>query len=378
MLPSQRSQFDIPDEVTFLDAAARGPLSRRVRAAGGEAMATRGTPWKVGREQLEERAEEVRGRAAELIDASANDIALVTSVSHAIAIAARSVAVRRGTRILRLAGEHPSNALEWSRLAQERGAFVEILGPPRDGDWTSTVLEAIAGPAAAPLAVVALTPVHWSDGARLDLDLIAPAARRHGAALVIDATHTAGAVPLNVRQWQPDFLAFPSFKWLLGPYSMGFLYASPAYQGGEPLERNAYNSRVDDCGDWTAFAAGARRYDMGERGTPITLALANAALEQHLEWGSAAVSERLAYLTALLARHLEALGMLLVPERVRAPHMLGARPPTDARKLVARLARDQVFLSERQGVLRFSPHVYNDEADIERAAAMLRAAQVRA
>ncbi|MFC7552513.1 hypothetical protein ACFQU7_09950 [Pseudoroseomonas wenyumeiae] len=45
-------------------------------------------------------------------------------------------------------------------------------------------------------------------------------------------------MPLDVARWQPDFLAFPTYKWVLGPYSLAFLYAAPHRQSGLPLEEN--------------------------------------------------------------------------------------------------------------------------------------------
>ena len=82
-----------------------------------------------------------------------------------------------------------------------------------------------------------MTPLHWTDGGLIDLDRLAPAVHRAGAALVIDATQAVGAVPVDVARWRPDFLAFPTYKWALGPY--GVASSTP-----RPTGRTARRSRT--------------------------------------------------------------------------------------------------------------------------------------
>jgi selenocysteine lyase/cysteine desulfurase len=79
--------------------------------------------------------------------------------------------------------------------------------------------------------------VHWSDGGVIDLDRVAPTLRARGAALIIDATHAAGVMPLDVNKLDPDFLVFPTYKWVLGPYGRAFLYIAKRHQDGIPLEQ---------------------------------------------------------------------------------------------------------------------------------------------
>ena len=73
---------------------------------------------------------------------------------------------------------------------------------------------------------------------------MAPALRAQGAALLIDATHSVGVLDLDVRALDPDFVAFPTYKWLLGPYGRAFLYVARRHQGGVPLEQTSYGRRA--------------------------------------------------------------------------------------------------------------------------------------
>jgi selenocysteine lyase/cysteine desulfurase len=361
-LPSQRHLFEMPGEIAYLNAAAYGPLPVSVRNAGREGGARKAAPWTFDRNRLEEETERLRTLAGKLVGASGDDIALVGSVSHAIATAAAALSPERGTRIVRMAGEHPSNVFAWELLGARTGAVQDVVARPADGDWTEAVLQRIQaeGP---PPGVVALSPLMWTDGALVDLDRIAPAVHARGAALVIDATQAAGATPIDVQHWRPDFLAWPTYKWVLGPYRLAFLYAAPHRQGGEPLERNAFNHPAHPTG---GFAAGARRYDMGERPDPAAIPTAVEALTLCLQWGTDQVAVRLRRMTDLLADAAEAQGLGMLPRNLRAANILGLQVPGGLRPgAIETLEEQGVFVAERGGVLRVSPHVYNNEGDVQ-------------
>ncbi|KAB1070494.1 aminotransferase class V-fold PLP-dependent enzyme [Methylobacterium planeticum] len=362
-LPCQRHLFEVPEDVSYLDSAAWSPLPRAVRAAGEAGLLLKSRPWSHPRAAAAEGAERARAAAAGLIGAAPDDVAIVGSVSHAVATAARNLPLRPGGRILRVADEFPSLCLAFDRLAAERGLAVEAVARPADGDWTAALAAAIARPGAPPLAVATLTPLHWADGGLIDLARLAPLIRDAGAALVVDATQAAGAMPLDIARLRPDFLAFPTYKWALGPYGVAFLYAAPHRQGGVALEENAGNRPP---------AAGARRYDRGERDDPVALPMAAAGLELIAGWGVPAVAARLRALTDRLAAGAAELGLGPLPRHLRAPHILGlAWPGGVPEGLVAGLRDRGVFASARLGGLRLSPHVFAHAADLGRCLAAL-------
>lgn len=366
MLPCQRDKFDIPEGVTYLNAAAMSPLPKVGLEAGMVGVAAKGHPWEISMAAITPLIERARTAAASLIGATADDIALTGSTSYGIATAGLNVPVPKGQRILILEGEHSSQVLEWLHRAREAGGVVETITRPADDDWTSAVLARIETNDAPPVAIAALTPSHWTDGTIVDLDRIAPVLRAHGAALVIDGTQAVGVLPIDVRVLQPDFIAFPTYKWVLGPYSFGFLYAAPHRQNGVPLEHHGHSRAGDD------FLPGARRYDLGERNNPIAIPIATAGLELAASWGPNAVSERLRMLTDRIADAAQALGIGVPARARRVPHIAGLRLKGGIPAgLVDRLAAEGVHVADRGGTLRVSPHVYNDEADVDRFAEVL-------
>lgn len=363
-IPSQRHLFEVPADVSYLDAAAWSPLPRVVRAAGEAGILTKSRPWDHPRTAFPALAERTREAAARLIGAGADDVAIVGSVSHAMATAACNLAPARGGRLLRVADEFPSLRYAFDRLAAAHDLAVEEVPRPPDGDWTIALLAAIHKSSDKPLAIATLTPLHWTDGSLIDLDRLAPAVHAAGAALVIDATQAVGAVPVEVARWRPDFLAFPTYKWALGPYGVAFLYAAPHRQDGVPIE--------DNIGNRTS-AAGARRYDRGELNDPVALSMAASGLELTAGWGVPSIAARLRDLTGRLAEGVTALGLTVAPPHLRAAHILGVRAPGGLPNgLMDRLQAARVFASERSGALRLSPHVWAEPDDVARCLAALR------
>jgi selenocysteine lyase/cysteine desulfurase len=378
VLPSQRALFDIPREVCYLSAASYSPLPLRTQEAARAAVGRKGRPWLLDNEFAQAQYERTRKAAAALIDADPADVALTPSVGYGVSTAAKIFKIPRGARVLVLQDDHSSAVLEWVTRAEEGGFTVETVRQPQDGDWTQAVLTAIARPGAPPIAIASISSVHWSDGGVVDLAKVAPAVRKAGAALLVDATHSAGVLDLDVRALDPDFVAFPTYKWLIGPYARAFLYVAKRHQGGVPLEQTSSGRRAVRAEQKVYFAdtnyvSDARRFDMGERDHFISMEMAAIGMEMIAQWGRAAIVERLAMLTGRLADGLRGNDVAMLDARVRAPHILSLSFPNGMPdKLVERLAAEHVYGAPRLGRLRISPHVYNDEADIDRFVAVFR------
>ena len=372
MLASQRALFDIPHDVCYLNAASYSPLPLATLEAGRQAVARKGRPWLIDNDFAAEQYLRARTAAARLIDAEPADVALIPAVSYGVATAAKIVPVPSGARVIVLEDDHSSPVLEWLSRSRAGGFTVETVRSPTDHDWTGAVLAAVERPGAAPLAVVSISSVHWRDGGIIDLGVVAPATRSRGAVILIDATQGAGVIGLDVRALDPDFVVFPTYKWLLGPYGRAFLYVAKRHQNGIPLEQTSYGRRAVRAEQSSYFAdtgyvGDARRFDMGERDHFISMEMASIGMELVAKWSASAVAARLAALTARLAQGLCGEGLSVPQARFRAPHIisLGFRN-TLPKELVGRLAAERIYVAPRLGRLRISPHVYNDEADIDR------------
>jgi selenocysteine lyase/cysteine desulfurase len=382
MLPSQRDLFEMPRHICYLNSASYSPLPLKTQEAGRAAVGRKGTPWTLDAGFANTQHERARAAAARLIDADPADIALIASVGYGVATAAKVVTIPRGARIIVLENDHSSPVLEWHARADAQGFVIETVRQPDDGDWTSAVLATIERSGAPPVGLASISSVHWSDGGLIDVEAIAAALRRQGAMFLIDATQSAGVLAMDVARLDPDFVIFPTYKWLLGPYGRAFVYVAKRHQGGIPLEQTSFGRR-DVRAENEVYLADlryvpdARRFDMGERDHFISMEMAAIGMEMMAEWGTASVSQRLATLTERIADGLRGIGVCVPERRVRAPHILSLNFKNFGFKdgmtkgLVEGLAADGIYVAPRLGRMRISPHVYNDEADCDRFVAAL-------
>ncbi|MCZ4353562.1 aminotransferase class V-fold PLP-dependent enzyme [Roseovarius aestuarii] len=372
-----RSDFDIPNDISHLNAAFMTPPPRQVLQAGRDGVDKKAAPWTLSRASFYDEVEAARANVARLINASADDIAITGSTSYGIAVAAKNLTVAPGTTILSIAGEHPSQTYAWTVLAKEVGATVEHINRAENQSWAQALSDRVKDGNRPPVSVLALTQVHWSDGSAVDLVAMGALARAHDIALVVDATQSAGVMDLDVKAIQPDFISFATYKWLLGPYGLAFLYAAPKRQDGQPIEHHAfsrvgadgYSNHYDRSMD---FMPGARRYDMGERANFATLPMAITALDYLHGIGISAVRDHIAGITTAIAEHAASCGVTVIPADKRSPHLLGlAGPEGFSDGLVDALRAKNIFVSARDGIVRVAPHVYSGGDDVKRFAAGL-------
>ena len=163
-------------------------------------------------------------------------------------------------------------------------AQTTVTGPRRCSRRSS-------GRSAPPVGMASISSVHWSDGGAIDLDRIAVSLKTRDARFVIDATHGVGVMHIDVRTLDPDFLVFPTYKWVLGPYGRAFLYVAKRWQNGTSIEqaasqRRALSSERTPYMRDTAYVTTARRYDMGERDHFISLEMASVGMEMVAQWGA--------------------------------------------------------------------------------------------
>lgn len=371
----QRRRFDIPEGVAYLNCAYMGPLSRDVLAAGRRGLEAKAHPWTIGAADFFDPVDEARELFARVIEADAGGVAVLPSVSYGIATAARNLHAPAGSTIVCLAEEFPSNVYAWTDLARRCGAELIFAERPDGGDWTAALLDAVDERC----AVVTVPHCHWTDGSLVDIVAIGRRAREAGAALVVDATQSVGAMPFPIGDVRPDFLVTATYKWLLGPYSSAFMWVAPQHRDGQPLEfswmSRAHSDDFPRLVHYTDdYRPGASRYDVGQTSNFALVPAITAALRQTLEWGVGAVNDYAAALTDRLAEAVAGIGLPMASAQSRSRHLVGIglrEASPDA--VAAALARAGVYVSVRGSSVRVSPHVYNDESDVDRLVDVLRA-----
>jgi len=380
-LQCQREAFSLPQDLHYLNCAFMSPLPRVVEEAGIQGVVRKRDPSLLGSEDFFRESQEVRRLFASLVNAPDPDsVAIIPSVSYGIGVATRNTPLASGQNIVLLHEQFPGNVYGWRRLAWERGAQIRTVGPGdgefRGRSWNERMLEAIDRDT----GVVAMAPVHWTDGTLFDLEAIGARAREVGAVLVVDGTQSVGALPFDVQRLRPDALIVASYKWLFGPYSIGVGYFGPRYLDGVPLEEG-WIAR-EGSQDFRAlvdyqdrYQPGAVRFDVGERSNFILVPMLVAALRLVLEWGPERIQSYTRRLSQDLLEEAQSLGYAIEDDSYRVGHLFGIRMPpgVEMECLKEALQREAVSSSLRGSALRVSPHLYNDEEDMEALRRALRA-----
>ncbi|MEO8584903.1 MAG: aminotransferase class V-fold PLP-dependent enzyme [Acidobacteriota bacterium] len=359
--------------------AALCPLPARAAAALGayaSNLSSRGgLDWK----DWPRKADEVRALAARLIAADdsvggAASISIVPNTTWGLNIVAQGLDLSPGDSIVTTASEFPANLTPW--VALENTGVVVRRVPTRDGAFAA---EDIIAACDGSTRVVSVSLVAFHTGFRAPVEALGAFCRSRGILFGLDAIQGVGAQRVDVSGWNVDFLSADGHKWMFGPEGCGILFTTPELRarlrppaGWTNLQRaHGADYRVPER---PAYRSDGVRFEPGALPTPALYALA-ASLSLLLEFGFPEIEARIERTLAVLVDGLPLLGFEPVlfggPPR---SGILAARPPAgkDARYFQKRLADENVVVSAREGFLRFSPHVGNDEGEAERVLGLLK------
>ena len=183
-------------------------------------------------EVAEERAfETLHASAARLFNCRPEEIAVGSSATELLASLAWAVAPAAGSNIVSTGLDFPSTVYPWARVARHTSAEVRL----GDAEGDHPGADDLIGLIDRKTAVVCVSDVIYSTGRRIDVARLAEVAHRNGALLVVDATQSAGGIPIDVGSLGADALITASYKWLCGPFGVALMYLAPhLHQRFEP------------------------------------------------------------------------------------------------------------------------------------------------
>ena len=338
---------------------------------------------------MDEMRAAARPAVARLINAQEDEIALVESTSHGLALAANAIPLASGDRILLSDLEFLEVAVPWT---QRKRDSIEIdVVPNHQGEVRA---EDFAGRITPRTRVIALSSVQWTNGYRCDLAAFGKLCRERNLWLVVDAIQQIGAIPLDVRQTPVDILACGGHKWLNSPFGCGFLYINRKALPRLNLPLPGYLSVQDPPDGWGEyfqtptigpvrdyeFVAAARRYENGGTANyPGAVGLA-ASLKLLDELGQENIASHISSLTDQLITGLDHLSVSIVTPRARENRSgivtFSVGSAEENVKLMKRLQEKRILVSVRYtsnvGGIRVSCHYYNLPEDVETLLAELK------
>lgn len=306
---------------------------------------------------------------ARLINAEPEEIALVPNTSTGLSVVANMLSYPRGCNIVTADLEFPSVVYPWLRIRINLNLEIRyvknIMGKLRIEDFEKAVDDNTVA--------VVISHVEYGNGFRNNLEEISEIAHDHGAFLIVDACQSAGAVKIDVKRQNIDFLATSCYKWLLGPCGAGFLYVKkdlikeycPTYVGWASVKREIFETADLWNNTELILSETASRF---ETGTPSYLSYvgASSALKMILEYGVDRIEDRIGELIDYLIGRLEEEGFdLQTPKDPSNRSGIINFKISDPIKKVEELREKGVIVSARMNGIRVSPHFYNTKEEIE-------------
>lgn len=364
MLPdSIKDRFPIVHQVAYANSCSQGALSVEVRAAYERYLSDwdeKGAPWNLWIEQ----AEGVRARFARLINASTDEIAVTTSVSAGVSSLLSGLRHPEGRNKIVISDFEFPTIGQITHAQELVGKKVHHVAAASDA---TIPLDRLAETIDDETALVAITYVSFRNGTKTDIAEVIRIAHDAGALVLVDAFQAVGAIPIDVRELDVDFLAGGTLKYLLGSAGLGFLYCREDLlpqiiptQTGWFADEDIFEMDVFDYSP----SSTARKFESGTPPIPNIYA-GIAGMDLMDEIGVAATERHVVRLADLLIDGLDRIGAKMV-----TPHDPAKRGPmiavatTDESAMVGALAEDHVLTTARDGNVRLSLHAYNSEEDI--------------
>lgn len=368
------------EAAVWLNCAHQGPLPTVAVSEAREAIAWKVAPFHLTTERFSGVPKRLRQALALLIDAAAEDIILGNSASYGLHLLANGIRWRAGDEVLLMKGDFPSDILPWL-APRDKVVKVRLIQPRNHVLQADELLENITHST----KLFCTTLVHSFSGFAIDASALGEVCRAHGVLFVLNTSQALGTRPFSILTTPVDAITNVGHKWLCGPYSTGFCWMKPELR--ESLEYNqAYwlaMQTADDLANEQNVPAlrpdlGARQYDVFGTANFFNFKPWAASVEYLL---AQRIENIAAHNYKLISRWIEELDMsryeLLSPRDGAARSTLvfiSARQPQRNGEIYAKLLKEKVFVAQRAGKLRISPHFYNTFEDIDQALAILNSA----
>ena len=308
--------------------------------------------------------------ASRLINAVPEDIAAGSSATELLCSLAWAISPSKDQNVVSTEIVFPSTVYPWQRVASSTGCEIRLAKEKNNFIHINEIITLIDQHT----AVVCISHVEYGNGQTFDLHLLAEAAHEHGALLVVDATQSAGAIPIDVQACPVDALISGAYKWLCGPFGAAFMYLAPHLQTklepglvGFRSHKNMWDldaSRID-------YPQAAQKFEFSTMAFGCAVGLTRA-INFLNDVGVENIFQHNRQLADRLIEGLQTRGAVItspLEDESRSSIVRAHFENIGSNKIIQNLKRAGVFVSRRGDSIRFSPHLYNSMSDIDKALA---------
>lgn len=362
-LDSYRPEFPVTERYIYLDHSGVAPISRRVVKAIEQYVSKVACGAMFHYVQWVQKVSEVRINAARLINADVDEIAFVKNTSHGLSIIADGLDWNKGDNMIIYEKEFPSNQYPWINL-KNKGVEVRVI-TSENGRIEAEAIERLID---SKTRLVSLSSVQFTNGFKVDLKSVGALCRGKGVFLCVDAIQSLGVIPMDVKDFNIDFLSADGHKWLLSPEGTGIFYCkkglperiNPPLIGWKSVKKDLEFENID-----FDLKTDALRFEEASMNIMGIYAL-GGALDLLFEVGINRIQDKVLDLGDMVIEKAEKSGFKVMTPRNRDERggIVTIVGNFDPKTVKNELEKMNIMVNVRAGGLRVSPHFYNTENDV--------------
>ena len=372
--------FPIKQEFIYLNNCGIAPLFRQAALASARFMDTHCRRGAAVFQEYGNPLDDLHTEAAKLMETNPQNISFMKNTAEALSLIANGYPFQPGDEIISYVHEYPSNHYPW-KMQEKRGVKLKLLGNvsvcdlkenPNPGGWSMEELKKSITPKT---RIVALSHVQFTSGFAADLTELGELCLANGIDLIIDTAQSLGSLPVLPEKMHISACAGSGWKWLLGPIGSGIMYTSEKFR--KSLEVSAAGADIMEQGQnylnhsWNPHTDGRRfEYSTIEVANAVALTQCFRLIFNH--YGPENIKKEIFRLQDLFLEHIDPKKFSsALPETKNRSGILSLLPVKKDDALPSRALSSGLFVGMRGGYLRIAPHIYNDDVEIIKAAAIL-------
>lgn len=358
-------------EVIYFNHASTGPMSSLVLESLNDLLYLKSKGKIDDYKELLRRADESKRLLGKLLNTSADRIAFTSNTSYGLNILAQGIKWRKGDEIILNDVEFPANVYPFLNL-QNKGVKVEFVKSHNGIVTAENIIESITPKT----KLISVSYVQFLSGYRIELEKLGKVCRENGIILSVDAIQGLGALTLDVDKCNIDFLSSGTQKWMLGLQGMAFIYVNEALQDKMDACPVGWLS-VENAWDLVDYELKlkktANRFQAGTLNTFGVYAL-NASLKMFDEIGFKNIEDQVLANTEYLIKKLKKAGFSPILNNYKRENLSGivSINLNNAEKIFEYLSQKNIVSAVREGMLRLSPHFYNNKDEMDLVVAELK------
>ena len=304
--------------------------------------------------------------AARLINTSSENISAGSSATELLSSLAWAVSPTKDQNVVSTRIVFPSTVYPWQRVANSTGCEVRLANENNNFVNVDDIIDLIDQNT----KVVCVSHVEFSNGQAFDLDLLSQAAHEHDALFVVDATQSAGVIPIDVKKTPIDVLVAGAYKWLCGPFGAAFMYiTSELLEKLEPglVGFRSHENMLDLNASRLEYSKDAKKFEFSTMAFGCAIGLARS-IDYLNTIGVKNIFDYNMQLCDILIEGLQSRNAVInspLDKKNGSSIITAYFDGVDTETIIKSLKAAQIFVSNRAGSIRFSPHLYNNDIDIE-------------